>query len=396
MNSKVLVKNKLTLVILARNSLRIPLNSYFWQLNMRIKHLFLVISILLCQTFGNVFAQHSKGQAIEGKAVGYDSGYVISFRDNFIVTLVNETKTNTMQSSFRTKTNDYSLNYKTNKINTWGIGIDYKWLTFEFTSQMPWYTPNPQYGSVQNAGFGFGITGRRLAFRNFYEFSKGYYLENTDNWLKDYTTLNNRYYTRPDIETFTYYANVNYIFNNRHFSNNASLWQLERQNTKAGTLVGGLSYIFNSFYADSSIIPTTGIDSFPRSNNTYFGLNCFGINLGYMGTLPFGKKKKWFLTTAIIPGISRQWGEIIVENLGVKQTGKLLGFQSEFRFGFGYNGDNWYIGSVFKSYSNLNVVDGEEPFSISNSFGRFYIGYRFNPPKIKNEKVNKFMKMIKL
>jgi hypothetical protein len=363
---------------------------------MRATSTFLFILILFGNSFNQAMAQHGKGQAMDGKAFGYDSGYVISFRDNFIVTIVNETKTNSMVAAFNTKTNSYSLNYKTNKINTWGLGIDYKWLTFEFTSQMPWYTPDPQYGDVQNAGFGFGITGRRLAFRNFYEFSKGYYLENSDSWLKDYTKINNKYYTRPDIETFTYYANLNYVFNNKHFSNNASLWQLERQNKRAGTMVGGLSYIFNSFYADSSIIPTTGIDTFPRSNNTYFALNSFGINLGFMGTLPMGKKKKLFITTAIIPGISRQWGQVTVENLGTAQASKLLGFQSEFRFGFGYNGNDWYIGSVFKAYTNLNVASADEPFSISNSFGRLYIGYRLNPPKTKNEKVNKVLKRIKL
>jgi hypothetical protein len=330
------------------------------------------------------FSQSNGGQVRDGSAFGYDSGYVVSFRDNLVITLVNETKFSSISVGFTTPKGIYNLDYKTNTINTWGVGIDYKWLTFEYTRQMPWYTPAAEFGEVQNAGFGFGVTGRRIAFRNFYETSKGYYLENTDDWklgaLKDLKG----YYLRPDISTSTYYASLNYVFNNKHFSNNASLWQLERQVKKSGTLVGGLTYMFNNFKADSSIIPFTGIDSLPRSSNTFFALNSLGFNIGFMGTLPLGKKKKWFLTTAIIPGLSRQWGEASVEDGGVAPARKLLGYQSEFRLGLGYNGDNWYVGSIAKAYSNLNVATKEEPFSISNSFGRFYVGYRFNSPNFKH------------
>lgn len=362
-----------------------------------LKHSFFVF--LFFQLIGSfsASAQNHKRKQQTQDAYGYDSGYVVSFRDNFVLTVVNETKSTISAVSFIDKKNNvYSLDYRTNTINTWGLGFDYKWFTFEYTHKMPWYTPDPKYGEVKNSGFGFGITGRRLAFRNFYESSTGFYLENTEEWLKGYVQKNGEYYNRPDMHTFTYYANLNYVFNNKHFSNNASLWQLERQNKKAGTFVAGASYIFNSFSADSSIIPTTGIDSFPRSNNTFFALNSVGVNMGYMGTLPMGKRKKLFITTAIIPGISRQWGELTVENVGVAQASKLLGFQSEFRFGFGYNGDKWYVGSIFRAYSNLNAINANEPFSISNRYGRFYVGYRFNSPQIKNEKVNKVLRKLKL
>lgn len=331
-------------------------------------------------------------QITDGRYFGYDSGYVISFRDNFVLTLVNETKSSNIAVSFLSDKKSYLLDYKTNTINTWGLGLDYKWFTFEFTVKMPWYTPDPQYGKIESSGLGFGFTGRKWAFRNFFEKNTGYYLTNTDEWLPGYRDQHNHYYLRPDISTFIYYSSLNYVFNNKHFSNNASLWQLERQNRKAGTFVAGATYIFNNFRADSSIIPYTGIDSLPRSNNTYFALNSIGVNMGYMGTLPFGKRKKMFITIALIPGISRQWGDITIDNVGVKQVKGLWGFQSEFRFGIGYNGDKWYVGSIAKNYANTNHINSNEPFSIGEKYGRFYVGYRFNSPKIKN----KYLQMLRL
>lgn len=353
-----------------------------------------VVKLLGCVLFlalvrTNAFAQKKPMKLEDGSLYGYDSGYVISFRNNLIITVVNETKSSEMLANFIYRNNSYSLDYKTNALNTWGLGFDYKWLTFEYTKRMPWYTPDATMGEVKNSGFGFGLTGRRLAFRNFFENTKGYYLANTDSWLKEYQEQKGTYYIRPDIGTYTYFASLNYVFNNKHFSNNASLWQLERQQKRAFSVVAGLTYVYSSFSADSSIIPTTGVDTFPRSNNTYFALNSVGLNCGFLGTIPIGKQKKWFITMAFEPGLSRQWGQVTVESVGVAKAQKLLGFQSEFRLGFGYNGDKWYIGSVAKTYANLNAIDHPDPMSISHTFGRIYFGYRFNEIKINSPLLKK-------
>lgn len=331
-------------------------------------------------------AQNLNVEIIPGHNLGYDSGYVKSFRDNFVVTLVNESKFSTLNAAYTFQKRSYVLNYKTNDLNTWGVGFDYKWLTFEYTTRMPWFKPSPIYGDVKNSGIGFGITGRKVSFRFFYQNYEGYYLENTLDWFpyqsKDY------YYQRPDIQTRTYHTNLNYVFNHKKFSNNAALWQLERQEKKAGSFIAGLTYIYNTFSADTSIIPISG-DTLPISSNTFFALNALGVNGGFVGTIPFGKKKKFFLTGAIIPGFSWQWGRLSVEGSGIAKDNSVLGFQSEARFGLGYNGDFWYFGSIARAYGNLNNLSGNEPFSINNSFGRLYIGYRFKQIKHQNKWLKK-------
>jgi len=352
----------------------------------------LYLTLILFFAGLEIFAQKENAYKLPGHKLGYDTGYVTSFRDNFIVTLVNETKFSRVNASFLTPNGNYELNYKTNDLNTWGIGLDYKWFTFEYTTKMPWYQPNPSYGNVENSGIGFGLTMRRFSFRYFYESYKGYYLENTDEWIKEAriaAPIN--YYLRPDIYTRMNYLKFNYVFNNKHFSNNAAIWQLERQEKFAGSFVTGLSYIYNTFKADSSIIPY-GLDTFPNASNTFFAINSIGANLGYVFNLPLGKKKKWFITAALIPGFSYQYGRLDIEDVGGFRNNSLLGFQSEFRFGIGYNGDLWYIGSTARSYQNLNNLLGDAPFVINNSFGRLYIGYRFN--EIKHE--NKWLKKVGL
>ncbi len=340
----------------------------------------LLLGLLLVNVFtSSVWAQETQPGMKDGTIYGYDSSYVISFRDNLVITLVNELKAGAIDMSFQSTKRSYALYYKANPANAWGFGFDYKWLTFEFTKQLPWQSFDPAKGESKNSSLGFGVTGRKLTFRNFYEYTKGYYLENTDAWLAGYNTTYRQYYLRPDIETFTYFSSLNYTFNNKRFSNNASIWQLERQMRFAGTFVAGLGYIYNAFSADSSIIPTTTIDSFSRSNNNFFSLNSLGINLGYMCNFAFTRSKKFFITLAIIPGFSRQWGEVNVEKVGIVRVNQLQGVQSESRLGFGYNGDRWYTGFIAKAYANYNVIDEQQPLSISNQFYRLYFGYRFNP-----------------
>lgn len=322
--------------------------------------------------------------------MGYDSGYVVSFRDNFVVTLVNELKTSGMDATYKSAGKTHQLLYRANAINTWGLGIDYKWITFEYTTQMPWAQADPEKGETKNKGFGFGLTGRKLTFRNFYESTKGFYLSNTDQWLPGFRSSNDRYYTRPDIKTFTYFGCLNYVFNNRRFSNNASIWQLERQKRFAGSFVVGLVYIYNRFDSDSSIIPVSAIDSLPRKGKSSLSLNSLGMNFGYQFTWPFGRSRKFYLTMAIIPGLSRQWGEVSDESVGSLSVSNLTGFQTETRFGFGYNGDRWYVGSIGRVYSNLNFVDEQQPLSIFTQFARLYVGYRFNTIRLKNNWWNKW------
>jgi hypothetical protein len=350
---------------------------------MKFRNLLALIIFLFGFSFSQLLAQTEPN---------YDTNYIQSYHDNLIITLVRERKNNLVYMSFNTPSTLYELDYQTNDPLAFGIGIDYKWFTFEYTTKMPWTKPDDSKGKVDNFGIGFGLTYRRLAFRNFFERNKGYFLNNTDAWLPSIANSPNPYYLRPDIETHTYFSSLNYTFNYKHFSNNAALWQLERQKKRAGSLVLGLSYIFNSFYADSSIVPTTGIDTFPRNNNTYFSLNAIGVNTGFVGTLPFFKSKKWFLSGALIPGISYQFGHLTIEDLGAVKAKKLIGVQSEFRIAVGYNGDKYYAGLSYRAYGNVNAVNKQDPMNITNTFGRVYFGYRFDPPKIRN----KFLKKIGL
>lgn len=332
-------------------------------------------------------AQNINLEIVPGHSLGYDSGFVKSFKNNFVVTLVNESKYSTIEVVYILSRK--VLNYRTNELNTWGFGFDYKWFTFEYTTRMPWFEPNPIYGNVKNNGVGFGITARKMNFRFFYQNYEGYYLENTSEWFPQ--RHSNNYYLRNDIQTRTYYSKLSYVFNNKKFSNNAALWQLERQEKRAGSLVVGINYLYNTFHADSSMIPYQS-NTLPVSSNTFFALNSLGGNIGYLGTIPFGKRKKLFLTGAIIPGLSWQWGQLSVEGKGIEKDNSVLGFQSEVRFGLGFNGDLWYFGSIARSYNNLNNLDGNEPISIDNYFGRVYVGYRFK--QIKHQ--SKWLKKIGL
>ncbi len=333
----------------------------------------------------SIVARISNAQTID-----YDTNYVLSYYKNLVVTAVSESKANLVYMNFQTPKKVYELNYKTNSLLTYGFCLDYKWLSLEYTTQMPWTELHPERGESKNFGVGFGFSFRKWTFRNFLQVSEGYYLENTNAWQSNYWQNNSPYYVRPDISTSTYYSTLNYIFNHKKFSNAASLWQLERQLKPVGTFVLGASYIYNNFYADSSIVPTIPNVNYPRNQNTYFSLNAIGINFGWQGTLPLFRSKKWFIGTAIIPGFSYQFGKLTVADLGTINKDKLIGYQSEFRSSLGFNGDKWYICASYRAFGNVNAINHSEPLSITNSYTRLYVGYRFNDPQIKHPLVQKF------
>lgn len=306
--------------------------------------------------------------------------HIVTFREKLVLTAVMNTKSESFDFTSRI---GQELEYSTTDIIGLGVGIDYKWFTFEFSKRLNSKSLDGQYGHTENFGLGFGITMPKWYFRNFMEYYTGYHLTNPDFVNINYLDSVGMYPYRPDIGTFRYYASWNWVFNSENYSSMASLWQLERQEKSAGSLVAGMTYTLSGAFGDSAFIPHTQEANFPKVKDwNTLANSAMAVNVGYQYTFVLSKNKKWFLHLGLTPGVGVSWASALAENSSTEiDLGSRALLTTEGRFIIGYNGDDWYFGMSSIGYSTAAASEDYIPISSFNSYNRFYVGYRFSLPK---------------
>lgn len=304
---------------------------------------------------------------------------IVTFRDNLVVTSVLNTKSESFGYS---NSKGQDIEYSTADITGIGIGVDYRWLTFEFSKRLKSNSSDGLYGHTENFGIGFGFTMPKWYFRNFLEMYSGYHLTNPDYISFNYLDSVGMYPYRPDITTVRYLATWNYVFNSDHYSTMASLWQLERQEKSAGSVVAGVTYTMSAAVGDSAFIPRVQEGNFPVVKDwNGVGGHLLAFNVGYQYTLVLSKSKKWFVHLGLNPGVGVSWSNATVEGTGeVIDLGSKAAFAMEGRFIFGYNGDRWYYGVTSIGYSGATGGRDYSPLASFSSYNRLYLGYRFTLP----------------
>lgn len=315
---------------------------------------------------------------------------IVSFRDNLVLTGVINGKS---ESFDFTNEAGQTLEYSTAPITSLGFGVDYKWLTFEYAHRVNSTDNDGLYGHTENFGIGFGFTMPKWYFRNFLESYDGYHLTDPDFVKIGYLDSAGHYPYRPDVYTIRYLATWNWVVNSDKYSSMASLWQLERQEKSAGSLILGTTYGISLIGADSSLIPLAQRDNFPEASRlTVSRHQAFTLNVGYHYTFVLSNSHKWFLHLGLNPGIGVFWGASYDNEADqVINSPGSAGIASEGRFIVGYNGDRWYFGFTSIGYGAFGG-GGDNPISNFNSYNRLYLGYRFTLP----ESISKPLKKIGL
>lgn len=316
-----------------------------------------------------------------------DTTYIKTFPDRVAVRIIREVQ---LVSIDYQQDGLKNLQFNSNNPTNTGFGIDYKWLSMEYTRTLPWTKVNPLKGESRMQGFGVAASTRKIWFKAFYRENTGFYLENTDVFLPDFKARNEkRFYHRPDIRANTFFSTLNYCFNHRRFSNSSNLYQLEKQRRSAGSFVSGLSFVQNSYTADSSLLPSASVFNTEGIRQTVALLIVsLGVNIGYIHNFSFGAKRQWFFNIGVIPGIAYQAGSRTLSN-GVENEFSTTGLNSEVRLSAGYNHSRWFSCIGFRYFSVFNEADKTNPISIAYSTGHICLGYRFNSPANRPELLKK-------
>ncbi len=297
----------------------------------------------------------------------HDTNYIKSYYDKLSITAISKLKNN--QFSIYNYINGEDITFSTNKLVTYGLAIDYKWVTLELAYPIKVLSPgNPNLGKTKGVELSFGLNKRKWWFRTFYEYNKGYYAVNNP---YDPHGTKGEEHLRPDIRNEIFFASMYYGFNHRKFSYLSALWQIEKQKKSASSFTAGLTVARNKISADSSLIPLILLDGdsisqpFETSLNNYYVLNA-----GAVGTLVFARH--FFITGTFVPGQSFLHGHW--HDVGGRRYKKpmTLGLALEFKFGGGYVGDRFSAGFnmlttkiiSYEKANNLEYSQSYTPFRV--------------------------------
>jgi len=312
----------------------------------------------------------------------YDTSFIQSYRDYLVLTMVAVYNSNNI--SFTDNKQD-DISFTTNLPFYFGLAADYKWLTFEFTKNIN-TSPNNNKGETDSRSIGIGITGRKFWFRSFWKDYQGYFMENPEYDNPEFNEEIDPFPLRPDLHTKILFANLNYGFNYKRFSNTASLWQLEKQKKRAGSFTVGLSAGYTEMQADSALVLSKWETNFnPNSLITNYQFTWIGLNGGYLYTFPMFKRKHYFISLAFIPGLSYQFGKANIENNPLPLKKNSLGVQTETRFVFGYNHEKWYASFSASLYAISNSFVQDNSIAHGYNFLRFVYGRKIKVRESKSD-----------
>ncbi|MCU0423959.1 MAG: DUF4421 domain-containing protein [Bacteroidia bacterium] len=299
----------------------------------------------------------------------YDTNYVKENYNKLCVTLLVDQSDYDLTVSSRLNDN-LNLMYNASDPAAFGIGIDYKWLTFSYTTSAG-QNQNFSLSDMIVQGFSFGITSNKYWARAFYRTQQGLDFSLDDERLTA---------KRDDINNHILHTNFNYIFNHKKYSHNATLWQIDQQLKSAGTFTLGLASAVYKTVADSSLIPSEKQPEFGASAAIKESLTVnHSITFGYLHT--FVVKKRAFAHISFIPGFGLRTtqGEL---NNGDKLNRKYeIGSYYELRFALGYNSKNFYTGINVVTYG---FSEGRYDALIEHNYSTFrlFLGVRI-PLRLK-------------
>lgn len=317
-------------------------------------------------------------------APAFDTNYVASYRSSLTLSLL--TKYQSVDVDIE-QDDGRSLSFSANTAEQYGVGLNYKWLSAEATFNIPALDGyDPAFGKSRSRGFGLGYTGRKLWARGFWNKTTGYYLNEPEHWVAGWET-GDLPITRSDLASEAYMLSVNYALSGkRRYSQNAALFQMERQKRSAGTFVVGFSGWRSHVSADSSILSPALVDTFQLASGfRQVERTIIGFTVGYTHTFSFWQKG--FVQAALLPGLGYVHQTIAVPG-PVKLEGTGVGAVTEMKLGAGYNGDRWYTAFTLAFYYSTTPIAENLNLATNYGFARFAIGIRLGAPGIKGlEKV---------
>lgn len=283
----------------------------------------------------------AQGQIVLIRHADKDTAYIREYyRKHLVLRAYESTKFN----NFKFIEGPDKLIFKPNDHNVFGIGFNYRFISFNFGIYVPATGKSLNtYGRTKRLDLQPHLYVHRFLIDIYAQFYHGYYLSNAD--AIQNSPPNDNVEKRPDITSRNLSLEIQYLFNDKRFSYNAPFYQNERQKKSAGSFLLGGGIYSTDIHGDSALTPAN--ISYGNFFNNYHFTDChntgIGVNGGYAYTLVI--KKYFFLTEAITGGAGINHASLSTPSSQIDRTGAGLSLTA--KFAAGYNSDNYFAGIYY-------------------------------------------------
>lgn len=283
---------------------------------------------------------------------------------------------------------DSNLDLETNNSYKLFFSIDYKFIGFSYGFYPHFFNGNNDDESKGKSKFS------EYNFRFFlgkwiqtvdYSKIRGYYVENTGDFLPDWNPNTDPYMQFPNLKTIKYGMSTSYVFNPKYSPKSVTSFT-EWQKESAGSFIPTLIYDYKKFSVQTDLLSSSQ-NEYDISLGAGYFYNFIIRNHFYIApnaTITMGTKITNSQSTDTDTGIQTNGHDNYLTMGWI--GGVKMGYNSEkILFGASFNFDeSWYNESKTSIVSNNKV------------YGFLYFGYRFDAPKFISKPVNKVNDLLKL
>lgn len=281
---------------------------------------------------------------------------------------------------------DFKLAPNASSITT--LSANYRFLSFSYNyiaKFLPGNNDNSTKGKTKHAAYAFAFNLNHWNQELSYSRTKGYYLENTEDFDPNYFP-GKPYLQFPEFRYTQFRGRTAYKFNN-NFSVPALMTQTERQLKSAGSFVAELRY---RYYITKDRTPPSPGTSSQKANNIEL-LPGFGYDYTYVIT----KKIHLSAGSTGYAGYLRSRLTTMLPQDEIKTTQHNAIFRIDGRAGAGYNSKRFFAGfyvnlsgaSYRQQGSHVKTDDNRTAFQV-------FAGYRIHAPRWLKQRVDDAMRII--
>lgn len=316
-----------------------------------------------------------------------DSTYYVSCRNRLSIGVhftARSYKLNISQKIETDSTGKSPVKYQADAVNSAGFIIDYKKLLLQVgfrTGKVDEF----KKGRSQYSNLMLNIGGNKFLFETTYRRYKGFYDQNTPNYLTNYNdTL--PYFINNNLEAVRFKMKGIFFSNYRKFAYRSVYSCGYRQLKSSATWIYTPSLYREKISSSKGIIPDS-IRSYYGGQRDLEEIRITGASFGIGGSGTLVLKKKFFINLTFVPSIELQRRRYTYLDKGDNKA-TYLSLNADVRSSIGYNAEKFFI--YFLNTSDLHVFQGFgitiQPSFTTNSI---VFGYRFSVEKNREKNFKK-------
>ncbi len=310
-----------------------------------------------------------------------DTTSLVSFADKFILKANLSTQTDTY---ILKKDNDVAIKIAPNDNYRLSLSLDYQFIGLSLGFSPNFFSNNKDEDLKGESSFGdiqFRVFVGNWVQGIYYKKIKGYYIENTEDFIPNWIKGEDPYLQIPSFTSVTWGMSSAYVFNPK-FSYRNILYQTEWQKKSAGSFVPMLNYNYNKAFFDFL--------------DTYSEEKVFNLRLATNYYYTFVINQNWFIGPYISPSLGLRFtnSKDIINEVVSTQRKTFVSRQLEGGLQLGYSSKRIIFGGNFNFSANWYNSEKNSVNENNQIYGIIYFGYRFDAPKFIENSYNWLTKKV--